>query len=198
MFPGSLDKKPLFKKPDQQIIRDLTKSMFDNKANSYVDYTAYKIPSEYEMRPDLVAQAVYNNIIYTEFILKYNGISNPFTIDKDDIILIPNLNSAKENVKIRGETTDKEDSNEIRKSYKYIDPTKKPIRDKDLTLFENRKLKRIQEGALPPNITEEGAEQISYRNGRVYFGESIAQSACLKNGMTSSEFLTKVIRSRKV
>lgn len=198
MFLSSIDKKPLFQKPDQQIVRDLTRTMFDYKSNSYVDYTAYKIPSEYEMRPDLVSQAVYNNIIYTEFILKYNGISNPFTIDKDDVILVPNLNSAKENVRIQGEVTDKEDSNEIRKSYKYIDPTKKPTRDKDLTSFENRKLKRIQEGALPPNITEEGTEQISYRNGRVYFGESIGQSACLKNGMTSSEFLTKVIKSRKV
>ncbi len=197
MFPSSIDKKPLFKKPDQQIIRDLTQTMFDFNSNSYVDYTAYKIPSEYEMRPDLISQAVYNNIVYAEFILKYNGISNPFTIDKDDVILIPNLESAKENVKLQGTLTDKDESNEIRKSYKYIDPTKKPDRDKDLTSFENRKLKKIQDGALPPNISD-GTEQITYRNGRVFFGEGIGQSACLKNGMSSSEFLTKVIKVRKV
>jgi len=198
MFSHSLDRKPLFKNPDQQIVRDLTKSMFDYQSNNYVNYTAYRIPPEYEMRPDLISQAVYNNTIYAEFILKYNGISNPFTIENDDVILVPDLNSAKNNVRIQGGVTDSENKNEIRQSYKYIDPTKKPERDKDLTDFGNRKLKKVQEGALPANITEEGTEQITYRNGRVYFGESIGQSACLKNGMTSSEFLTKVIKSRKV
>ena len=66
--------------------------------------------------------------------------------------------------------------------------------------FEDRKLKHktIKDGALPPNLADSGTSQIVERNGRVYFGESIGESACLRNGMSSSEFLTKVIKSRKV
>ena len=35
------------------------------------------------------------------------------------------------------------------------------------------------------------------RNGRVFFGENVGQNACLKNGMTNSEFIAKVIKSRQ-
>ena len=82
-----------------------------------------------------------------------------------------------------------------RLSYKYLDPTKAPTKDKNAIAFEDRNLK---EGALPPNIAPEGQKQITHRNGRVYFGEGIGESACLKNGMSSSEFLTTVIKSKEV
>ena len=53
----------------------------------------------------------------------------------------------------------------------------------------------MQEGALPPNISKEGEPQITYRNGRVYFGQGV--ESCLQEGMTTSGFLTNVIKSRK-
>lgn len=199
MFLNSIDKKPLRKNPDGEVIRDLTKSMFDFKANNVISPQAYKVPKEYEMRIDLVSQAMYNNTIYTEFILKYNGISNPFSLDEGEVILVPNLDSAKQNVKIQGQDADSDGADNIRNSYKYIDPTKKPERDQDLEDFENRKqrINNLQPGALPPNISDEGTSQVSVRNGRVFFGEGIGQSACLRNGMSSSEFIAKVIKSRK-
>ena len=202
MFLNSLDRKPLFRKRDGNIVRDLTKTMFDFKANNYINYSVYRVPADYEMRPDLVAQSVYNNTIYAEYILKYNGISNPFSIDTGDIILIPSLDTAKQNTKKPGEDSEGSDSKRIRNSYKYIDPTKAPKRDGDLEKFDQRDLAKkeaqLTDGALPPNINPEGEKGITYRNGRVYFGEGIGESACLKNGMSSGEFLTKVIKRRKV
>lgn len=198
MFLNSLDKKPLFKRDDGTIVRDLTKSMFDFSSNNYTSFNAFKVSRDYIMRPDLISQAVYNNTLYAEFILKYNGISNPFSIQEGDVILIPNLESAKKNVRTQGSSVD-DPSKKLRDAYKYIDPTKIPKKDADETKFSERNLsKTIQEGALPPNIAQEGVSQIVERNGRVYFGEGIGESACLKNGMSSSEFLTKVIKSRKV
>jgi hypothetical protein len=192
MFLNSLDKKPLLKKEDGTIIRDLTQSMFTFKINNYISYQAYRVPAEYVMRPDLISQSVYNNTIHAEFILKYNGIGNAFTIAPGDIILIPDLNTAKDNIRKEGEGADSPE-NKIRLSYKYIDPTKAPKKDKNAIAFDDR---NIKEGALPPNIAEEGAKQIIHRNGRVYFGEGIGESACLKNGMSSSEFLTTIIKSK--
>ena len=193
MFTNSLDDKPLFTRPDGIEVKDLTSSMFDLRSGSYTSFTAYKVPKEYEMRPDLISAAAYNNTIYAEFILKYNGISNPFTIKEGDIILIPDLDSMKASV-AKPQGTDTDGAKSIRNSYKYIDPIKIPKLE---DMFQNRSIVGgAQEGALPPNITKEGEPQITYRNGRVYFGEGV--DTCLQNGMTQSEFLTTVIKSKKV
>lgn len=216
MFPNTLDKKPIITKSDGIKIRDLTQSIFDFDANNFVTYTAYKVPKEYVMRPDLISQAVYNNTMYTELILKYNGISNPFTIEEDDVILIPGLDSARDNLKKRTDSNMMNTENQIRKTYKYIDPTKQPIKDPLINDFDNRDLENrligtdgtdggnllggettLSDGALPPNISEDGTSQINIRNGRVFFGEGIGLSACLRNGMSNSDFLTKVIKSRQ-
>jgi len=199
MFLHSIDRKPLFQKPDGTVIRDLTQTMFDFKTNDYFNFSIYRVPFDYQMRPDLISQAMYNNTLYTEYILKYNGISNPFTIDQGDVIAVPNLDSAKSNTKSRSDELEGSDAKRIRNSYKYIDPTKIPKRDGNIDEFDNRNLnKKLSDGALPPNIAEEGEKGITYRNGRVYFGENIGESACLRNGMSSAVILTKVIKTRKV
>ena len=192
MFVNSLDKKPIFTRQDGIVIKDLTYSMFDTAANGNVSYNIYKVPKEYAMRPDLISGAVYNNTVYAEYILKFNGISNPFTINEGDIILIPVLNSM-ETVLAKPSGTDVDGATAIRNSYKYIDPTKIP---KANNTFQDRQIVAgATPGSLPPNISAPGESQITYRQGRVYFGSSV--DTCLQNGMTSSEFLTTVIKSKQ-
>ena len=190
MFSNSLDNKPAFTRPDGFQIKDLTASMFNMNVKNYIKYSIYKVPKEFEMRPDLISGAVYNDSLYAELILKYNGISNPFTIQEGDMILIPSLDSMRTIMaKTSGSAVD--GAKAIRNSYKYIDPLKIPKAD---GTFQNRQLINAPDGALPPNIAQEGAAQITYRNGRVYFGAGV--NTCLTNGMTQSEFLTSVIKSR--
>ena len=192
MFINSIDKKPIFKKPDGIEIKDLTASMFNLQSSNEITYNVYRVPKDFAMRPDLIAAAVYNNSLYAEIILKYNGISNPFSIDEGDIILVPDLGSAQLNVDTH-EGTDVDGSKAIRDSYKYIDPTKIP--KNGTSEFDSRQIvKGAHEGALPPNIAEEGEQQITYRNGRVYFSSSV--QTCLKNGQSSSEFLMTAIKSK--
>jgi len=190
MFDNSLDLKPNFKRPDGIELKDLTCSMFNLQSKSYVTYSLYKVPAEFAMRPDLISAAVYNSTAYAEIILKFNGISNPFTIKEGDIILIPNLDSVRDIISPRpGSIADT--GKKLRDSYKYIDPTKVPKSDNK---FQSRELINIPDEALPPNITKEGEQQIVYRNGRVYFGQGV--ETCLQNGMTQSEFLTTIIKSK--
>jgi len=191
MFLNSIDKKPIFTKPDGTDIKDLTSSMFDLTSPNYVKYNIYKVSKDFAMRPDLISAAVYNNSIYAEIILKYNGISNPFSIKEGDLILIPNLDSVQTMISAQ-KGTNIDGAKLIRDTYKYIDPLKIP---KVNTVFQNRQIVGgAEEGALPPNMAQEGETQITHRNGRVYFGESVA--TCLQNGMTSSEFITNVIKSK--
>lgn len=192
MFINSLDRKPKFTRESDGVeIKDLTASMFNLNSLTTVTYNVYRVPRDYEMRPDLISAAVYNNSGYAEMILKYNGISNPFSIKEGDMILIPNLDAALANVAPE-KGTDTDGSKIIRNSYKYIDPTKIP--KSNTNEFQTRQIVNTKEGALPPNIAEEGEEQITLRNGRVYFGSSVA--TCLNSGITQSEFLTTVIRSQ--
>ena len=204
MFLNTIDKKPIIRDGKNQYIKDLTKSIFDFDIGTYINTSVYRVPKGFEMRPDLISYSVYNNTLYAEFILKYNGISNPFTIAPNDIILIPVLDEMKDHIKVTDKNNNSVEENRIRNTYKYIDPTKIPQKDKTSNTFNNRNLDNnqtdnkisIKEGSLPPNLTKESDNGITYRNGRVYFGENIGQSACLKNGMSSSEFLTKVIKRK--
>jgi hypothetical protein len=191
MFLNSLDEKPIFTRPDGVEIKDITASMFSMKTDNYIKYSIYKVPKEYEMRPDLIAGAVYNNSLFAEVILKYNGISNPFSIQEGDMILIPSLDSMAA-IMAKPEGTDVDGAKAIRNSYKYIDPTKIPRTDDN---FQNRQIiSAAPVNALPPNLAQPGEQQITYRNGRVYFGAGV--DTCLQNGMTQSEFLTTVIKSK--
>ncbi len=195
MFVNSLDTKPFFTKSDGEIIRDLTQTMFELKNRDYVSYNIYRVPKEYVMRPDLISKSVYNNSLYAEIILKYNGISNPFSIDAGDIILIPNLDSAKSRIKDEKAEVTNSIASRIRDSYKYIDPLKRPKKGEVLENYNNRQIVKTKDGSLPPNLAKEGTSQVTYRNGRVYFGEGAEN--CLKNGMSTSEFLTNMIKSKK-
>lgn len=189
MFTNSLDNKPIITRNDGTKMVDLTKSMFDFNDSTYVPLFMYKVPKDYNMRPDLISQEAYGTTEHAELILKYNGYSNPYSIQENDVIVIPNLTEVKNKIKdtkaIDGE------AEKIRNAYKYIDPTKVPVKDDKLKKFEERSL----EGLLPPNIAQEGEQQITIRSGRVYFGENISKSACLQNGMASSEFLSQTIKS---
>lgn len=192
MFVNSLDKKPIVKRSDEVELRDLTSSMFDLDTKNYAKYNVYRVPKEFAMRPDLISGSVYGNSVYAEIILKFNSISNPFSIQEGDLILVPDLDSAQSIINTTQQGSDTDGAKAIRNTYKYIDPTKAPKANNE---FTNRQIvSGAKEGALPPNMAEEGEEQITYRNGRVYFSSSV--ETCFQNGQTQSEFLTNVIRSK--
>lgn len=53
----------------------------------------------YVARPDLVSLAVYGDDRYGDIICKVNGISNPFELNEDDMIFIPNIDYINDCVK---------------------------------------------------------------------------------------------------
>lgn len=53
------------------------------------------VTEEYAMRPDLISMFAYGTDQYADIILKFNEISNPFSIAEGDIIIIPDLDGAK-------------------------------------------------------------------------------------------------------
>ena len=181
MFKYTLDnKKEITDSRGNQII-DLTKSIFARKTGSIKDYKVVRLSDVYHMRPDLVSQMMYDTDEYTEFILKFGGISNPFTLDDDDVLLIPNESQA---VGMMAVNSGEEDDNssmqgtmaQIRNFFKFVNPEYQS----DKTSYDALKAKKIPSGVidttaqkemLPPYISEDGRTAVTIKGSRVYFGE---------------------------
>ena len=68
---------------------DLLSNSFNNDAS--FKPSIIMVNKNYVARPDLISLAVYGDDKYADIICKINGISNPFEINEDDIIIVPNV-----------------------------------------------------------------------------------------------------------
>lgn len=94
MFIHTIDSKPHITTPDGIEIVDLTRSIFSVTAGSPVNYKIKQVTKNYTMRPDLISLSEYGTDMRMEWILKYTGISNPFSFNEDDLIMIPEQDTA--------------------------------------------------------------------------------------------------------
>lgn len=122
-------------------------------------------------RVDLIADKHYRNTDYSEYILKYNNISNPFSISEGDVLIIPDYEtSLKEWVRVNriGDGDVAVDS--IRAQ--FMDT--KRLTQKDKTRVEYLKKKSLgkKNGSsepLPTNILKPGESNTEIKNGIIKF-----------------------------
>lgn len=53
------------------------------------DYEILQVTERYIARPDILSYDIYGDSIYSDLICKLNGISNPFELNKDMVLVIP-------------------------------------------------------------------------------------------------------------
>lgn len=85
----TLANKKTFTKPDGTVVVDLIRravSFFGVRVNAG---KAYIVTEETAMRADLIANYFYNDSGYMDLLLKYNGYSNPFSLNVGDVLRIP-------------------------------------------------------------------------------------------------------------
>ena len=199
MFEKSLDSKSKVIVDGVEIV-DLTESIFDkNKAMTEI-VAMYKVIKEYEMRPDLISKSLYGSTDYTEMVLKYSLIDNPFAVEKDDLIYAATLSN------IYNPVTDTEvDSNEtfnaIKNYHKYIDKSKVPTQAGSDSV--TTKVSSSPTTGEEANISKTGSTGITIKDGKIYFGSidetltSVDSSIvdCATSGVTLGEFLNAAINS---
>lgn len=83
-----LEHKPLISNNNVSYI-DLLSKTFDE--SSVFSPTPLIVNKYYVARPDLISLALYGDDKYADILCKINGISNPFEINEDDIIIVPNV-----------------------------------------------------------------------------------------------------------
>lgn len=88
MFDKTIDRKPTIVDSTGTVIKDLTVPIYKRTNQFQLNYTVKMTTLEQQMRPDLISIAEYGTDKHTEDILKLNGITNPFSMDTAQIIMV--------------------------------------------------------------------------------------------------------------
>ena len=201
MFTRTLDSKGTYKIDQGIEVIDLADGIFDpNKAMSQI-CSIYKVRKEYEMRPDLISSVLYGTTDYTEMILKYSLINNPFALEKDDLIYGASMSDIYNPVKdTEIDNTGVFDA--VKNYHKYIDKSKvpeKPGSDKvNISIPSSNKDSEA-------NISKTGNTGLTVKDGKIYFGDIDDQITkvdssivnCATNGTSLGEFLNAALRNNK-
>lgn len=196
MFSRSLDKKKTYIFDGIEVV-DLSESIFDPKKAMTQICTPYKVSKELEMRPDLVSKYLYGSTDYTEMLLKYSLINNPFSIERGDLIFAASLSNIYNPVKdTEMDTTGAFDA--VKNYHKYIDKNKVP--DK---AGSDNVTQKIEKSPSEANISKKGDSGLTVKNGKIYFGAIDEQLVpvddalieCASDGTTLGEFLNATIKN---
>lgn len=196
MFSRSLDRKKTYIFDGIEVV-DLSESIFDPKKAMTQICTPYKVSKELEMRPDLVSKYLYGSTDYTEMLLKYSLINNPFSIERGDLIFAASLSNIYNPVKdTEMDTTGAFDA--VKNYHKYIDKNKVP--DK---AGSDNVTQKIEKSPSEANISKKGDSGLTVKNGKIYFGAIDEQLVpvddalieCATDGTTLGEFLNATIKN---
>jgi hypothetical protein len=163
----------------------------------------YAVNEQSEMRPDIASQSSYGVVDFWDILLKYNGISNPFSLCKEDRLMVPSLDDMRDNLASSGK------KNAIATTVRgqFIDVSKKAKQDPKLAAIEKKRREAQRKKAenvgvssvsnLPPNIAEEGDREIIIKGGKVQFGPNISRGKTeCEVPLSKSEFIAKLIKNR--
>lgn len=212
MFNYTIDSKPTIRDKKGNTIVDFVKPLFKKNSDGVADYLIRRIDSEkYAMRPDLISMAMYGTDEYAEYILKFSGISNPFSLCEEDVLKIPNETEAYGMMAINGPSDDRAEQQAreaaIRNSFKYYNPELNRY-TQDGQSYRDLKNMKIPSGAIDKNkitnngrnimvpyISEDGRTAVTIRNGYVYFGEDSGLNIAGSNPVQQAANITSAIQN---
>jgi hypothetical protein len=179
--------KKVFTKKNGEKLIDLISSTFKFNSNGASLGPVLVLPDE-AMRPDRLAERVYGNPERWDVLLKFNGVSNPFSLDSDTLLLAPadmvfdKMVGAPRIIPEKGGDLAKTNS----------EVTVKPKTKKDQKRLDSLK-KKIKE-ITPPNVNLTGESNIKIVNGKVIFGSNISNSESLNknNSLTRSRVESQI------
>jgi len=157
-------------KENGDTLPDITRSSIDTNALKNVKApTALLVDSFTVMRPDLIAHAVYSNQGMTDLLLKYNDISNPFSVYEGQLLLIPNKTDLEKILKTPKKIKDISDIEIDEVETIFIDPKTTQDKKRLELLKKQNKGKEI----LPSNVNKKGDQNIKIKDGKIVFGEDV-------------------------
>lgn len=155
----------------------------------FQDYTTvtkvFNVDEYYAGRIDLISLNVYNSADYVDQLLKFNGISNPFSIADGDVLYIPPMDVLFKTWKKPGIGTS--ESNVVRD--RFIETKRLPIKDQNRLEYLKRKAALKPNGAkeiLPPNVLASDEKNVIIENGQLTVGAALPSSANRTSALLTS------------
>jgi len=164
----TLSKGFFVKKTGERIV-ELVRGIFDFSAlGGFNQHSVYRVTDDTAMRPDLLSHYIYRNQNLMDYLLKFNGISNPFSLYPGQIIYAPLeqdlLSCGKQMLNISSDRSARSSKIELVKP--------KTQRDKSRMDHLN---KISRDPVAPPNVVLPGDTSIKISGGSVVFGEDVTQ-----------------------
>jgi len=157
-------------KKNGDVLPDLTRSSINgSRKDELRSINRFIVDEETVMRPDLIAVALYNDQNMLDLLLKYNAISNPFSLYVGQILYAPDSEALNKIllkpsvIKDIGDT-EVDDAESI-----FIDPKT----DKDKNRLDLLKKQNKGGEVLPSNVNKKGDKNIKIKNGKLVFGEDV-------------------------
>jgi hypothetical protein len=159
-------------------IWDLTKSSVTYKEVSPRIESIFFASENEEMRPDLIASRIFGTTNYVGSILKTNMVSNPFSIESGDQIVVfksSTMDSMIENKKTE-DSNSKESANFSQtESLRKVQDNKKFQVSNSRSEYLNR-IAKVPAQPLPPNVMQEGDSQTLRTDDLIIFGPSVSSN----------------------
>ena len=119
------------------------------------------------MRPDLVVNRIYGNQMMWDVLLKFNGISNPFSIEQGDLLYAMPFKDSAGAIKKPLNIINRDKGKSELPVSPLLDPKTK--KDKDRLKNLQNKIGEV----VPPNVNRAGDKNVKIKNGKVIFGEDV-------------------------
>jgi hypothetical protein len=137
--------------------------------------------SEYEtMRPDLIADRVYASQDNWDALLKFNGISNPFSLNQGEILLSPSPTELSKMISPPKTVSEKGTEPAKKNEEAVIKP--KTVKDKQRLDSIRTKVSEV----VPPNVNLSGVQNVKVVNGRVILGGDMTQTSSTNTNQAST------------
>lgn len=130
---------------------------------------AHVVDSDERARPDLIALQYYGDQSKLDMILKWNGISNPFSINEGDVLKIPSPNTNF----FKLERPKEFENNPVKQQ--FVDG--KRLGKKDQRRLDALKKKYGKDNLLPPNVIPVGKKNYEFVGTRIRMGAQVQTDA---------------------
>jgi hypothetical protein len=153
-----------------------------------------------QARADLVSIRVYGDDSFQDHICKINGISNPFSLDVNDPLIIPNTVSFSRESEMESEPPVVEVPLDFRLN--FTNTNQSPVPESAIQRFNQSFEKGVEQlkedgSGLPPSVADFGDKQFLIRGGEVVFAPNIGK--CItneSNPISKGELLARLIKNR--
>lgn len=125
----------------------------------------HEVTADETCRIDIISRRYYGSEDYSELILKFNNISNPFSIVEGDVLYIPNKDIAFPEWKTVNGVTGSSDGEGSEGSVKdqFVNSKRLTVKDANRAEYLKRKAAQKINGSteiVPPNILKSGDKNI--------------------------------------